>query len=99
MVTSVPIYFATGNKKKAFGISFLSGLTEPAGALIGYLVLRPFLSGAMYGIIFGLIAGIMVYIAIEELIPMAREYDKGNTMILGCIGGMAVMAVSLIMFM
>lgn len=99
IVTSVPIYFATGNKKKAFGISFLSGLTEPIGALIGYLVLRPFLSGIMYGIIFGLIAGIMVYISIEELIPMAREYDKGNTMILGCIGGMAVMAVSLIMFM
>lgn len=98
IVTSVPIYFATGNKKKAFGISFLSGLTEPAGAVIGYLVLRPFLSGAMYGIIFGLIAGIMVYIAIEELIPMAREYDKSNTMILGCIGGMAIMAVSLIMF-
>lgn len=99
IVTSVPIYFATGNKKKAFGISFLSGLTEPVGAVIGYLVLRPFLSGTMYGIIFGLIAGIMVYIAIEELIPMAREYDKGNTMILGCIAGMAVMAVSLILFM
>lgn len=53
----------------------------------------------MYGIIFALIAGIMVYISIEELIPMAREYDKGNTMITGCISGMAVMAVSLILFM
>lgn len=99
IVTSVPIFFATGNKKKAFAISFLSGLTEPAGALVGYLALRPFLNETMYGIIFGLIAGIMVYISVEELIPMAREYDKGNTMIIGCIAGMAVMAVSLILFM
>lgn len=99
IVTSVPIYYATGNKKKAFTVSFLSGLTEPLGAVIGYLILRPFLSDALYGVIFGIISGIMVYIAVEELIPMAREYDKGNTMILGVIGGMAVMAVSLIMFM
>ena len=99
IVTSVPIYYATGNKKKAFVISLLSGLTEPLGALLGYLILRPFLNNSVYGIIFGLIAGIMVYISIEELIPMAREYDKGNSMIFGAILGMAVMAVSLILFM
>lgn len=80
-------------------ISFASGLTEPIGAVLGYLALRPFLSDTLYGIIFGVIAGIMVYISIEELIPMAREYDKGNTMILGAIVGMAVMAISLIMFL
>ncbi len=99
IATSVPIYYATGNKKKAFFISVLSGLTEPLGALLGYLLLRPFLNDTAYGIIFGLIAGIMVYISIEELIPMAREYDKGNSMIFGAIFGMVVMAVSLIMFM
>lgn len=99
IVTSVPIYHATGNKKKAFVISLLSGLTEPLGALIGYLILRPFLNDTVYGVIFGAISGIMVYIAIEELIPMAREYDKGNSMILGCICGMMIMALSLILFM
>lgn len=99
IVTSVPIYCATGSRKKAFLVSFFSGLTEPLGAVIGYLALRPFLNDTVYGVIFGMIAGIMVYIAVEELIPMAREYDKGNTMILGVIGGMAVMAVSLILFM
>lgn len=97
IVTSVPIYYATGSRKKAFGISFLSGLTEPLGAIIGYLLLRPFLNDTVYGAIFGMIAGIMVYIAVEELIPMAREYDKGNTMILGVMGGMAIMAVSLML--
>ncbi len=99
IVTSVPIYHATGRRKKAFFISLLSGLTEPLGAVIGYLILKPFLTDTAYGIIFSAIAGIMVYIAIEELIPMAREYDKGNSMILGCISGMAIMAASLIMFM
>lgn len=99
IATSVPIYHATGKKKKAFFISLLSGLTEPLGAVIGYLILRPFLSDTAYGVIFGCIAGIMVYIAVSELIPMAREYDKGNSMILGCIAGMMIMAVSLIMFM
>ncbi len=96
IVTSVPIYHATGNKKKAFVVSLLSGLTEPLGAAIGYLILRPFLSSTAYGIIFAAIAGIMVYIAVEELIPMAREYDKGNSMILGFIAGMIIMALSLI---
>ena len=67
IVTSVPIYFATGSKKKAFGISFFSGLTEPLGAVLGYLLLRPFLSPALYGIIFGSIAGVMVYIAKEAV--------------------------------
>lgn len=99
IVTAVPIYYATGNKRKAFAVSALSGLTEPLGAAIGYLILRPFLNNTVYGIIFGFIAGIMVYISVEELIPMAREYDKGNSMILGAAAGMAVMAVSLILFM
>lgn len=99
IVTAVPIYYATGNKRKAFLVSAVSGLTEPLGAAIGYLILRPFLNSTVYGIIFGFIAGIMVYISVEELIPMAREYDKGNSMILGAAAGMAVMAVSLILFM
>ena len=99
IVTSVPIYHATGKKKKAFIVSLLSGLTEPLGAVIGYLILRPFLNDALYGIIFAAIAGIMVYISIEELIPMAREYDKGNSMISGCIAGMMIMALSLILLM
>lgn len=98
IVTAVPIYYATGNKKKAFIISLLSGLTEPLGAIIGYLVLRPFLNDTLYGIIFAFIAGIMVYISIEELIPMAREYDKGNSMIFGAISGMLIMAISLNLF-
>lgn len=99
IVTAVPIYYATKSKKKGFLTACLSGLTEPLGAIIGYILLYPFLGDTLYGFIFSLISGIMVYISIEELIPMAREYDKGNSMIIGAILGMAVMAVSLIIFM
>jgi len=93
---SVPIYFATGNRKKAFAYSFLSGMAEPAGALLAYFILLPFLTEAVMGILFGAIAGVMVYISFDELLPMAREYEEGHTVIGGLILGMAVMAVTLL---
>ncbi len=99
IATSLPIYFSSGNKKKAFGISFLSGMTEPVGAIIGYLLLRPFFGDSTFGIIFGIIAGIMVFISLEELIPMAHEYEKSKITIVGVILGMLVMALSLLLLM
>lgn len=99
IATSVPIYYSTGKRGKAFLISFFSGITEPLGAIIGYLILRPFFNDTIFGILFALIAGIMVFISIEELLPMAREYDKGKTTIVGFLIGMAVIAASLILFL
>jgi len=98
IAVSVPIYFATGNKKKAFWHSFLSGLAEPVGAIIGYLILMPFMSPAVFGILFAAVAGIMVFISIDELLPAAREYGEHHLSIYGLVGGMIVMAVSLLMF-
>lgn len=97
IATAVPIYYSEGNRLKAFLVSFFSGITEPIGAVIGYLILRPFFNDMTFGIIFGAIAGIMVFISIEELLPMARLYDKGRLTIIGFVCGMAVMALSLIM--
>lgn len=94
---SVPVFYATGNRKKAFGFSFLSGLAEPVGAVIGYLVLAPFLDDNVFGIIFGMIAGIMVFISLDELLPAAEEYGKHHHAIYGLVVGMAVMALSLLM--
>ena len=93
---SVPVYYATGNRKKAFWLSFLSGLAEPVGAIIGYLVLAPFLNDNVFGIIFGMIAGIMVFISLDELLPAAEEYGKHHHAIYGLVVGMAVMALSLL---
>lgn len=99
IAVSAPIYFATGNRKKAFTISFLSGITEPVGAIIGYMILMPFFNDIIFGILFAAVAGIMVFIAIEELLPMAREYEKSKITIIGVVLGMMVMAVSLLLFL
>ena len=96
--TSVPIYYSSGSRKKAFLVSFFSGITEPLGAIIGYLILRPFFNDAVFGVLFGVIAGIMIFISIEELLPMAREYEKSKVTIIGTILGMAIIAVSLLLF-
>ncbi len=99
IAVSVPIYYATGNKKKAFIHSFLSGLAEPVGAMIGYLILMPFMSELVFGILFGVVAGIMVFISFDELLPAAREYGEHHVSVYGLIGGMAVMAISLLLFL
>lgn len=98
IAVSVPVYFATGDKKKAFKLSFLSGLSEPVGALVAYLVLMPYLNDIMFGVIFAAVAGIMVFISLDELLPAAKRYDEAHLSIYGVIGGMAVMAVSLLLF-
>ncbi|TIH16445.1 zinc transporter ZupT [Marinifilum sp. JC120] len=99
IAVSVPIYYATGDKKKAFKYSFLSGLAEPIGAMVGYLLLMPFLSETVFGIIFAGVAGIMVFISLDELLPAAEEYGEHHLSIYGLVSGMAVMALSLLMFL
>ena len=97
IAVSVPVYFATGNRKKAFWYSFSSGLAEPVGAMIGYLILMPFLNNLIFGYIFACVAGIMVFISLDELLPSAREYGRHHLSIYGLILGMAVMALSLLL--
>ncbi len=99
IAVSVPIYYATNNKKKAFTLSFLSGLAEPVGALIGYLILMPFLNDMVFGVLFAGVAGIMVFISLDELLPAAQKYGEHHLSIYGLIAGMMVMAVSLILFL
>lgn len=94
---SVPIFYATGDRKKAFRLSFLSGLAEPAGALLGYAILRPFLTHVLLASLLGFVAGIMVYISVDELLPLAHQYGKGHAVITGITLGMAIMAASLIL--
>ncbi|MDX9946613.1 MAG: zinc transporter ZupT [Bacteroidales bacterium] len=98
VAVSVPIYYATKNKGKAFWLSFLSGLAEPVGALIGFFLLRHFISDATFGVIFGAVAGIMIYISLDELLPTAEEYGEHHIAIGGLVAGMLVMALSLLLF-
>lgn len=97
IAVAIPIYYATGNRMQAFKLSFLSGLAEPVGALVAFLILMPFLNGIMFGVIFAAVAGIMVFISVDELLPAAQKYDEAHLSIYGMMAGMAVMAVSLVL--
>ena len=103
MSVSVPIFYATGDRKKAFVYSLLRGLAEPVGAGVAYVVLRVLVGGPhgvippqLMGILFGGVAGVMVYISLDELLPTSQAYGKGHDSLFGLIGGMLVMAVSLL---
>jgi ZIP family zinc transporter len=98
IAVSIPIFYATGNRKRAFILSFLSGLSEPIGAIIGYFLLFLFINDVVFGILFAAVAGIMVFISLDELLPTAREYGNPHMTIYGVIAGMMVMAVSLLLF-
>jgi len=98
IAVSVPISYGTGSKRKGFFLSFLSGLAEPVGALLAWFILMPFLNDNLFGFIFAAVGGIMVFISIDELLPTAREYGLHHHSIYGFLVGMAVMAISLLLF-
>jgi ZIP family zinc transporter len=98
IAVSIPIFYATGNRRKAFCLSFLSGLSEPLGALVGYFFLLAFFSELIFGILFAGVAGIMIFISFDELLPAAHAYGEHHLSVYGLICGMIVMALSLLMF-
>ena len=93
---AAPIYFATNDKKRALWLTFLSGVSEPIGAILAYLLLRPFLTPTLFGVVFGAISGIMVLISFDELLPASRAYGETHLSLLGLIFGMMVMGASLV---
>ena len=99
IAVSIPIYYATGSRKKAFTYSFLSGLSEPLGAVIGYFLLTSFMLDSLMGAVFSMIAGIMVFISLDQLLPAARQYGEHHLAVYGMVSGMLVMALSLLLFL
>lgn len=85
---AVPIFYATRSRKKAFLYSLFSGLAEPVGALIGFLILMPFLSATLLAVLFAIVAGIMIYITFDELLPMAETYGQHHIVLAGLLLGM-----------
>jgi ZIP family zinc transporter len=98
IAVAVPIYHATGSRKKAFWFSFLSGLAEPLGAVIAFFFLLPFWNETLDAIVLSVVAGIMIFISLDELLPSARKYGKHHLSIIGVVVGMAIMAGSLFLF-
>lgn len=97
IAVSVPIYQATGSRAKAFFYSFLSGMAEPAGAFLGWILLQPLLAGPALGLLSAAVAGIMVFLSFDELLPSAGAHGSRNSSSCGMTAGMAVMAVSLLL--
>jgi ZIP family zinc transporter len=95
IAVAVPVFYATGSRARAFSWSFLSGLSEPLGALVAWLLFGNMLGGALRGVLFAAVAGIMVFISFDELLPTAREYGEHHLAVYGLTAGMAVMAASL----
>lgn len=95
---AIPVYYATGSRMKALIAVSLSAMAEPVGALIAYGALAPFLSPSVFGGVFGFIAGAMVFLALDELLPAAKRYAKGHETVYGMVIGMAVIALSLVLF-
>ena len=97
IAVSVPIYYSTGSRKKAFLYSFLSGLAEPIGGVLAYLILAPYMSNTLMSVVLAAISGVMIYISVDELLPSARVYGKAHHSMIGFVFGMAIMAFSLIL--
>lgn len=95
---AAPIYYATKDRGLTIFACLLSGLAEPLGAVIGYLLLKPFLSPVVFGAVFGLIAGVMVFLALDELLPAAKRYARGHETVYGLVAGMSALAISLVLF-
>ncbi|MDO5617211.1 MAG: zinc transporter ZupT [Kocuria sp.] len=99
IAVAVPVYQATGSRTKAAGLAFLSGLAEPVGALLGFAILAPFLTGTLFGVVFAAVAGIMVFISLDKLLPTAEKYGGHHLCIYGLVAGMLVMALSLVLML
>lgn len=98
LAVALPVYHESGSRAKAFWYAFSSGLAEPVGAIVGFFILAPLMGDMTFGITFGIVAGMMVYISFDELLPAARIYGNDHTTIFGMAAGMAVMASSLVLF-
>ena len=94
---SVPIFYATGSRRRAFTISFLAGVAEPVGAIIGYAILLPFLTPALLSSLLAFVAGMMIFISLDEILPLAHRYGHEHLVIIGVATGMLVMAGSLLL--
>jgi ZIP family zinc transporter len=97
LAVSAPVYFATGSRKIAFWVSFLSGLAEPIGGLIGFALFRSLPNPTAFGMVFASLAGVMVYVSLHELLPAARDYGEQDMAMVSLVAGMAVMALSLVL--
>ncbi len=98
IAVAIPIYYATKSRLRAVMSATLSGLAEPLGGILGFLLLSSLVSDSLMGIILAGVAGIMVYISLDELLPTAESYGAHHVAIIGVIAGMAFMGFGMLLF-
>ncbi|CAB9528402.1 Zinc transporter ZupT [Seminavis robusta] len=99
LCVAMPVYYATGNRWRAFSWGLLSGISEPIAAFFGWLVLASWINDIVYAVLFGMVSGMMIVISVKELLPTAHRYDPEDAVVTNCfITGMAIMALSLVLF-
>ena len=94
---ALPMYHVTGKKRYAMLYAALSGITEPIGALVGMFVFSIFLPQALIGALMSAVAGIMIYIAFDTLLPLAKEYGNWHLSMIGIVSGILFIWISLIL--
>ncbi len=97
MAISIPVYQATHSKRKAFLYSFLSGMAEPIGGIVGFVIIKSLFPNLCIGILFSLVAGIMTYISLDTLLPLSKDYDTGHYSISGVVIGLLIMGIALVL--
>ena len=97
MAISIPVYQATHSKRKAFLYSFLSGMAEPIGGIVGFVIIKSLFPNLCIGILFSLVAGIMTYISLDTLLPLSKDYDTGHYSISGVVLGLLIMGIALVL--
>lgn len=95
IAVAMPIYYATKSRVKAFQFAFLSGIVEPFAALIGILFLLPFMTPNVISFMLAFVAGVMIYVSFDEILPICMKCEKSHVSVMGIVIGMAVMAISI----
>jgi ZIP family zinc transporter len=98
IAVALPVYQATGSKRKVFWYTLLSGLAEPVGGIIGFFIIKMLFPELAVGIMFSIVAGIMTYISFDTLLPLSKEYDTGHYSITGVVLGMLFIGATIFLF-
>jgi ZIP family zinc transporter len=96
ITVAVPIYTSTKSRKKAFWYATFSGMAEPIGALLAWAILSVYLTTEVLMGLFAFVAGIMIYISVDVLLPTAKSMEYKHTSVIGFTLGMIVLGISLI---
>ncbi len=91
---AVPIYYSTKSKKEALKKTFLSGFAEPLGAILAFVLFKNYITDSLISIVLLFVAGIMITISIEEILPETLKYKENSYIIKGFLAGIILIVIN-----